>query len=154
MSHERCKFIFIWSHFWSILVSIIPFEQKLLIRTAHHTFLESRHPEVTKNPYYVLSPKGSQKKVSANGLIPVCTGVYIHYFNRINKIVHKHTADYRLSYFYGLIRAFRSRVFLEFSPKPVYSTMVAEKFQIYSIKITANTFVNQKIESFRFYSCP
>ena len=29
-----------------------------------------------------------------------------------------------------------------------------EKFQIYSVKITANTFVSQKIESFHFYSCP
>ena len=33
------------------------------IRTAHHTFLENSHPEVTKNPYYVLSPEGSQKKL-------------------------------------------------------------------------------------------
>ena len=32
--------------------------------------------------------------------------------------------------------------------------MIAEKFQIYSVKITANTFVSQKIESFHFYSCP
>ena len=31
--------------------------------------------------------------------------------------------------------------------------MVAEKFQIYSVKITANTFASQKIESFYFYSC-
>ena len=31
--------------------------------------------------------------------------------------------------------------------------MVAEKFQIFSVKITANTFVNQKIESVHFYSC-
>ena len=29
---------------------------------AHHTFLENRHPEVTKNPYYDLFPEGSQKK--------------------------------------------------------------------------------------------
>ena len=33
-----------------------------------------------------------------------------------------------------------SRVFPEFSPKPVYSA--------------ANTFVSQKIESVKFYSCP
>ena len=46
--------------------------------------------------------------------------------------------------FLWLLRSFLSRVFLEFSPKPVYSTMVAEKFHIYSVKITANTFVNQK----------
>ena len=26
-----------------------------------HTFLESRDPEVTKNPYYVLPPEGSKK---------------------------------------------------------------------------------------------
>ena len=29
-----------------------------------------------------------------------------------------------------------------------------EKFQIYGVKITANTFVSQKIESVHFYSCP
>ena len=32
--------------------------------------------------------------------------------------------------------------------------MVAEKFQIYIVKTTANTFVSQKIESVQFYSCP
>ena len=32
--------------------------------------------------------------------------------------------------------------------------MVAEKFQIYRVKITASTFVNQKIESAHFYSFP
>ena len=32
--------------------------------------------------------------------------------------------------------------------------MVAEKFQIYSVKTTANTFVSQKIESAQFYLCP
>ena len=47
-----------------------------------------------------------------------------------------------------------SRVFLEFSPKPVYSTMVAEKFQIYSVKTTANAFLSQKIESAQFDSFP
>ena len=43
-------------------VKYLNFEQKLLIRTAHQIFRETRHPEVTKNPYYVLSPKGSQKR--------------------------------------------------------------------------------------------
>ena len=32
--------------------------------------------------------------------------------------------------------------------------MVEEKFQISSVKITANTFVSQKIESVQFYSYP
>ena len=46
---------------WFILVSKIPqFGQKLPIRTAHHSFLESKHPEVTKNLYYVLSTRQSQ----------------------------------------------------------------------------------------------
>ena len=47
-----------------------------------------------------------------------------------------------------------SRAFLEFSPKPVYFTMAAEKFQIHSVKTIANTFVSQKIGSVQFYSCP
>ena len=32
--------------------------------------------------------------------------------------------------------------------------MVAEEFQIYSVKTTVNIFVSQKIESVQFYSCP
>ena len=31
--------------------------------------------------------------------------------------------------------------------------MILEKFQIYSVKITANIFVSKKIESVHFYSC-
>ena len=45
------------------------FGQKLPIQTAHHTFLEYGHPEATKNPYYILSPERSEKKVSAYGLV-------------------------------------------------------------------------------------
>ena len=36
------------------------FSQKLPIQTAHHTFVESRHPEVTKNLYDVLFTCQSQ----------------------------------------------------------------------------------------------
>ena len=55
---------------WSILVCKVPqFWANLPIRTAHYTFLENRHPEVTKNLYYVLFPEGSQIKVSVYGLI-------------------------------------------------------------------------------------
>ena len=32
--------------------------------------------------------------------------------------------------------------------------MVADKFQIYSVRITTNTFVSQKIESVHIYSSP
>ena len=53
--------------FWSI--KYLNFGQKLPIVTAHYTFLESRHSKVTKNPCFVLSPRGSQKNVSAHGLI-------------------------------------------------------------------------------------
>ena len=44
------------------LKKYLNFGQKLLIRTAHHTLLESRHPQVTKNPYYILAPVVGQKK--------------------------------------------------------------------------------------------
>ena len=56
------KFTSMWSPLWSILVCKIPsfFYQKLPIRTAHHTFMESRYPEVTKNLYYLLSTCQSQ----------------------------------------------------------------------------------------------
>ena len=43
-------------------VKYLNFGKKLPIRSNHHTLLESRQPEVTKNPYYVFSPEGSQKK--------------------------------------------------------------------------------------------
>ena len=45
-----------------------------------------------------------------------------------------------------------SRIFLEFFPKHAYSNMTAEKFQIYSVKITGKYIC--KIESVHFYSCP
>ena len=51
---------------WS--VKYLNFGEKLPIRTTHHTFPESKHPEVTKNPYYVLSSNESEAKVSAHGL--------------------------------------------------------------------------------------
>ena len=46
--------------FWS--GKYINFGQKLPIWTAHHTFLESRQSEVTKNPNYVLSREGSPER--------------------------------------------------------------------------------------------
>ena len=52
--------------FWS--AKHCNFGNKLPIRTTHLTFLELRHPEITKNPCYVLSSEGSQKKVSAHEL--------------------------------------------------------------------------------------
>ena len=55
--------------FWS--VKYLNFGQKLPLRTTHHTFLESRQPEVTKNPYYVLTPSGATKvKVPLHELMP------------------------------------------------------------------------------------
>ena len=49
--------------FWS--VKYLNIGQKLPIWTAHHTFLQNRHTEVTESPYYNLFPERSQKKVSA-----------------------------------------------------------------------------------------
>ena len=90
-------------------IKYLNFGQKLRI----HTFLESRHPEVTKKLYNVLFPKGNHKKISGHGLIPVCRRVSVHYLKinppiffrllfsenylnpqvRINKMVNRHTVD-------------------------------------------------------------
>ena len=37
----------------------------------HHTFIESKHPEVAKKPSYLLSPEESQKTVSTHGLYAI-----------------------------------------------------------------------------------
>ena len=53
------------------LKTTLIFSQNLLIQTAHHTFVESRHPEVTKNLYDVLFTRQSQIPIFwtlANGL--------------------------------------------------------------------------------------
>ena len=44
--------------FWSL--KYLNFDQKLPIWTAHHTFLESRHPEFSESIYYTLSTRRSQ----------------------------------------------------------------------------------------------
>ena len=44
----------------SDLLSTSIFGQNLPIQTGHHTSVESRHPEVTKNPYNVLSTHQNQ----------------------------------------------------------------------------------------------
>ena len=147
--------------FWSVKQLL---SKKLLIRTAH-IFLESRHSEVTKNPYYVLSFKGSQKKWYQLSIftisIPPLSAVlsYLKFISTLRAGSAKYyinilpITDYHISMdSLGFLSP--TRAFLKFSPKPVYSTMVAEKFQIYSIKITGNTLVSQKTESVQFYSCP
>ena len=79
-------------------------------------------------------------------------------------MVSKYTVDYHpsRSQLISTIRfhismdswgAYLSKIFLKFFFKPVYSIMVAETFQMYSVKIIANTFLSQKIESVHFYSC-
>ena len=45
-------------------VKYLNFGGKLSFWTPDHTFLERRHPEVTKNPNYVVSPKWKQKNSS------------------------------------------------------------------------------------------
>ena len=65
---------------------------------------------------------------------------------RIDKVVNKHTADYQLSYFYGLLSTLSLQSI--FFSKPVYSTVVAENFQIYSDTITANKFYKSSFFNF------
>ena len=121
----------------------------------------------------------------------MCRGVYIHQF-KINPLifccllVNKHIVDYELSpsqlvsrihpliflwttlilhisiYFY-ISKGFISRIFLDFFLKPIYSIMITEKFQIYSVKITGKYICESKnwicsfllmAPSFRFLSTP
>ena len=49
--HRDHIFHFSFGPFWSLKYLIF---SKLLIRAAHHSFLESRHAEATKNLYYVF----------------------------------------------------------------------------------------------------
>ena len=60
--------------FWS--VKYFPFEQKLPIRTVHHIFLESRHPEVTKNLYYLCPLRGAKKKGISSRTTRVTDGTF------------------------------------------------------------------------------
>ena len=49
--------------FWS--VKYLNVGQKLSIWTAHHTFLESRHPEVTKKPFMFCPQEEPKKGISS-----------------------------------------------------------------------------------------
>ena len=92
---------------------------------------------------------------------PLFSENYLNSQARIKKIVNKHTVDYHpslsqlISRIHTLIflwtpKGFISpRIFLDFFPKPVYSTIM-EKFQIYSVRITANTFMSIKLNLFNF----
>ena len=74
-------FIFVFENSYNLFSCVLPFSpfqfvkylnfgQKLPIQTADHTFIESRHSELTTNLYYVfLFSKRSQKRVSAHGLL-------------------------------------------------------------------------------------
>ena len=48
------------SNILNLKILKIHFDVVVHLQTAHHTFLERRHSEVTKNPYYVLSTSRSQ----------------------------------------------------------------------------------------------
>ena len=62
---------------------------RLLIRTSHHTFLESSPPEVTKNVHYVLSTSriqipiflGSSSRTSMQ-VSPICSYIEKMYVNK------------------------------------------------------------------------
>ena len=75
-----------FGQFWS--VKYLNFGQKLPVQPTYHTFLESRHPEVTKNLYYALSPEWSQKKVSATTFTDtfVFFGCQIFVITKLSKI--------------------------------------------------------------------
>ena len=115
-------------------------------------------------------------------ILLVCRGAYIPYFKinapicccpffsenylnpqaRISKMVNKHTVDYHPSpselisritpsYFYGLQRGLSRRNFFINLYIPPW---LWKSFKFMLLRLLANTFVSQKIESVYFYSCP
>ena len=101
--------------FWS--VKYFNFGQKLPIRTAHHTFLEIRHPGLLKIHIIFCPLKGAKKGISSWTNTSVQRCLLYHYFKinppifccplfsenylnsqvRINKMINKHTVDYHSS---------------------------------------------------------
>ena len=102
----------------------------------------------------------------------MCRGVYIPQF-KINPLifccplVNKHTVNYEpspsqlvsrihhliflwttlilhISIYFYISKGFISRIFLDFFLKPIYSTMITEKFQIHSVKITGKYICESK----------
>ena len=75
------------------LVKYLNFGQKLLIRTTHQTFIERRHPDVTKNPCYVFPPsgakKGSRLKLVSQGSIlrPLLFLIFVNVLNNSTKVL-------------------------------------------------------------------
>ena len=107
-------------HFWSILIcKIRQFWAKNI--TAHHTFLWSKHPKVTKNPYYYLFAKESLKKVSAHGLYVIIQS------NPWNITFNKGaTKLYFLNYFHLIIVSFGPGLY-----KPAFSIYPFRKLGFY-----------------------
>ena len=69
------------SECWSILVYKIPPFLAKSYRIKHHTFLESRHHEVIKNLYYVLSTQRCQIPFFRHQLMNYLTGRRIWVFS-------------------------------------------------------------------------
>ena len=96
---------------------------------------------------------------------PLFSENYLKLQARINKMVNKHTVDYHpspsqlISKIHTLIflctrKGFISpESFLNFFLNLYIPPWLQKSFK-FSVKITANTFVSQKIESVHFYSCP
>ena len=86
---------------------------------------------------------------------PLFSKNYLNPQARINKMIKKYSVDYHRSpsqltsrihplIFLRTPRGLSLQIFLEFFPKPGYSTMVAEKFQIYGVKVTGKYICESK----------
>ena len=100
--------------------------------------------------FFSISNTSVSKSIPPIFCCPLFSENYLNPQVKINKMVNNHTVDYHpsplqlfsrihLTYFYGLLTGLS-----EFFPKPVYSTMVPEKFQIYSVKITGKYICESK----------
>ena len=103
---------------------------------------------------------------SSHFLLPVFSENYLNAQVRINKMVNKHTVDYHprpsqlISWIHPLIFLWSPKGFI--SPKPFLNFFLNlyvppwlwKGFKFIVLRLRANTFVNQKIESVHFHSCP
>ena len=75
------------------LYNISIFRQKLLMRTTHHTFIESRHPEVTtnllffaylgeQNTHFLCSSSWTILEVEENFILSLCAFLWLFWWQK------------------------------------------------------------------------
>ena len=90
-----------WYNFVPLLsVNKRNFGQKLLSWTAHHNLLENRHPEGTKNPYYICPLREAQKKV------------HLINYKRLDRILSSKMTKFLKQFIYAMHKKVKQKISL------------------------------------------